>query len=435
MSVADLPFDSVAIIGLGVEGRTCAARLAELGLKVYASDIREDVDVSSLEKLPNVEVETGRHDLDRIRECDAVYFSPSIPNDAKIVRRVSDIGVPPLENLLTWPDSSKFIVVSGTNGKTTTVYMIDHLLDKLGIDREIGGNAGGGFDGYATLYVRAELARPEVVVCEACDMTLDYFSDRAPRYDIAVFLNLGSDHLDYHGSIERYAARAARFCDRAQETAIVKCGGEERRVVERMESAPKCYDKLDVDIDIPLRGEFYELDAKAALLTVAEITGEPPEELAPLLSDFTGVPGRIREYRLGEGRLVVGKTDNVSALEAVMRDYGPLDVVFWGTPRPGEDYRIEGIGRILREAGVERAYVFPGLSEETVDDVIEELSNSGIEASPIESSEVASRALELARRGQAVGILGNGQKVITSIQRDIERTVRFLTAGSERSQG
>jgi len=435
MSVSELPFDSVAIIGLGVEGRTCAARLAELGLKVYASDIREDVDVSSLESLPNVEVELGHHDLDRISECDTVYFSPSIPNDAKIVREVRNIGVPPLEDLLTWPDSSKFVVVSGTNGKTTTVHMIDHLLDKLGIDREIGGNAGGGFDGYATLYVRAELVRPEVVVCEVCDMTLDYFSDRAPRYDVAVFLNLGLDHLDYHGSIERYAARAARFCDRARETAIVKCDGEERKVVERMGGTPRCYDELDVEVDIPLRGEFYRLDAKAALLAVAEITGEPPEELAPLLSDFTGVPGRIKEYRLGEGRLVIGKTDNLSALKVVLRDYGPLDVVFWGTPRPGEDYRIEGIGQALREAGVERVYVFPGLSEETVDDVIEELTSSGIEASPVEPSEVASKALELARRGRAVGVLGNGQDVIISIQRDVERAVRFLTAGSERSRG
>ncbi|WP_457620001.1 Mur ligase family protein [Methanopyrus sp.] len=433
--MSELPFDSVAIIGLGVEGRTCAARLAELGLKIYASDIREDVDVSPLEKLPNVEVEVGHHDIDRIRECDTVYFSPSIPTDAEIVRKVRDVGVPPLEDLLTWPDSSKFVAVSGTNGKTTTVHMIDHLLDKLGIDREIGGNAGGGFDGYATLYVRAELARPEVVICEVCDMTLDYFSDRAPRYDIAVFLNLGLDHLDYHGSIERYAVRAARFCDRARETAIVKCDGKERRIVKMMENPPRCYDKLDVEIDIPLRGEFYRLDAKAALLAVAEITGEPLEELAPLLSDFTGVPGRIREYRLGKGRLVVGKTDNLSALRAVLKDYGPLDVVFWGTPRPGEDYRIEGIGRILREAGVERVYVFPGLSRETVDDVIEELVGSGIEASPVEPSEVASRALELARCGRAVGVLGNGQEVITSIQHDIERAARFLTAGSERSRG
>ncbi|WP_456482001.1 Mur ligase family protein [Methanopyrus sp.] len=435
MSADELPFDSVAVIGLGVEGRTCAARLAELGLEVYASDIREDVDVSSLEGLPNVEVDLGRHDLDRIRECDAVYFSPSIPSDAEIVREVRDVGVPPLEDLLTWPDSSEFIVVSGTNGKTTTVHMIDHLLGKLGVDRETGGNAGGGFDGYATLYVRAELARPEVVVCEVCDMTLDYFSDRAPRYDVAVFLNLGLDHLDYHGSLERYAARAARFCDRAREVAIVKCDGKERRVVERMRNTPRCYDKSDVEVDVPLRGEFYRLDAKAAVLAVAAATGEPPEELAPLLSDFTGVPGRVREYKLDGGRLIVGKTDNISALRAVLRDYGPLNVVFWGTPRPGEDYRIEGIGRALREAGVGRAYVFPGLSEETVDDVIEELSSSGIEAYRVEPSEVASKALKLARRGRAVGVLGNGQDVITSIQRDVERAVRFLAAKTERPRG
>ncbi|MEO2240676.1 MAG: UDP-N-acetylmuramoyl-L-alanine--D-glutamate ligase, partial [Euryarchaeota archaeon] len=63
-----------------MEGRTCARRLAEMGIRVYASDLRTDLDVSELEGLENVEVELGRHDLDKIAACDAAYASPSIPD-------------------------------------------------------------------------------------------------------------------------------------------------------------------------------------------------------------------------------------------------------------------------------------------------------------------------------------------------------------------
>ncbi|MHC1581126.1 Mur ligase family protein [Methanopyrus sp.] len=411
---------SLAVIGLGVEGRTCARRLAEMGIRVYASDLRTDLDVSELEGLENVEVELGRHDLDKIAECDAAYASPSIPDDAEIVRRIRELGVPFLEDTLTWPERSDFIVVSGTNGKTTTVHMIGHLLDALDVDHLLGGNAGGGFDGYATLYVRAERERPDVVVCEVCDMTLDYFVTRAPGYDVAVFLNLGRDHLDHHGSLDRYAERAARFCD-AAEVAVVKCSGRERDVVRRMSSDPVCFDRLDVSPRLPLRGRFYELDAKAALAAVSAVTGEEPGELADLLADFRGVPGRVREYRVDGGALVVGKTDNLSALRAVVRDYGPFDLVFWGSPRPGEDYRVRGLGELLREAGVERAFVFPGLSRETVPDVLEELRRAGLDAREVPEDEVVERALSESRRGRRVGILGNGQRKLLKMQREVER--------------
>ncbi len=414
--------ESIAVIGLGVEGRACARRLAELGIRVYASDLRTDVDTSDLEELDNVEVDLGTHDLDKIAECEAVYASPSIPDDAEIVRKIRELEVPFLEDALTWPEEADFIVVSGTNGKTTTVHMIGHLLDALGVDHLLGGNAGGGFDGYATLYVRAELERPDVVVCEVCDMTLDYFTTRAPGYDVAVFLNLGRDHLDYHGSLDRYAERAARFCDEA-EVAVVKCSGRERDVVRLMSSDPVCFDRLDVEPELRLRGRFYELDAKAAIAAVSEVTGEDPDELADLLSDFRGVPGRVREYKVDGGAVVVGKTDNLSALRAVVRDYGPLDIVFWGTPRPGEDYRIRGLGRVLKEAGVEEVLVFPGLSEETVPDVLRELEGSGLEAREVPADEVVERALEAAREGARVGILGNGQRRITRMQREVEEAL------------
>ncbi len=416
-----VPFDSVSILGLGVEGRTCAEKLAEMGFEVYASDLRTDIDVSRLERLDNVRVDLGRHDPDAIAETDVAYVSPSIPRGSSAFEAVEEAGVPLLEETLTWPESSEFLAVTGTNGKTTTVLMVSHLLEGLGVEHEVGGNAGGGFDGYATLYVRAEASDPEVVVCEVCDMTLRYFVDRGPKPDVAVLTNVGLDHMDHHGSLENLMEAAVEFLETA-DVAVLRCEGDpDSRVVERLDG-PRvvCYDGLDVSP--PFRSSVYRRNARAALAAVEAVTGEDPRVLVDLLRSFRPARGRVVELRIKGERVVVGKTDNPSALEAVLRDFGPLREVFWGTPRPGEWFRVEGIGRILSEHGVERAFVFPGLSEDTVDDVVEELEGSGVTVvGVVDPEDVPETVLsELEAGWGPIGVLGNGQEVIVEIQRELE---------------
>src|SRR5207248_5446007 len=86
----------VAVVGLGRSGVAAARLLAREGARVYASDASDHPDaaaIAQLRDLPGVEVEVGRHDLDKIRAAVAVVLSPGVPPDAPPVGAARAAGV------------------------------------------------------------------------------------------------------------------------------------------------------------------------------------------------------------------------------------------------------------------------------------------------------------------------------------------------------
>ena len=88
----------------------------------------------------------GGHDLERLVDAGLVVASPGIPPDAPVLRALAERGV----EWVSEPEfASRFltgslIAVTGTNGKTTTTLLIEHLLRASGISARAGGNVGGG---------------------------------------------------------------------------------------------------------------------------------------------------------------------------------------------------------------------------------------------------------------------------------------------------
>ena len=119
------------------------------------------------------------------------------------------------------------IGITGTNGKTTTAYIVRHLLDTLGIrcgmigtvEIDDGDTCGpAGLTTPALTDVHHLLARMVVNGCATCVMEVSshaLIQDRVAGIDFgtAVFTNLTGDHLDYHGTMEQYAAAKARLFD------------------------------------------------------------------------------------------------------------------------------------------------------------------------------------------------------------------------------
>ena len=91
----DLSGLNVAVIGLGASGVAAARLAAEKGGDVYVSDSRTDDAVAArgADLGDGIEVELGRHDLERMVDADLVVASPGIPPDAPVLRRLGDRGV------------------------------------------------------------------------------------------------------------------------------------------------------------------------------------------------------------------------------------------------------------------------------------------------------------------------------------------------------
>ena len=91
----DLSGMNVAVIGLGASGIAAARLAAEKGGDVYVSDSRTDDAVAArrADLGDGVEVDLGRHDLERMVDADLVVASPGIPPDAPVLRGLAERGV------------------------------------------------------------------------------------------------------------------------------------------------------------------------------------------------------------------------------------------------------------------------------------------------------------------------------------------------------
>ena len=139
-------------------------------------------------------------------EADLVIASPGIPPASPLMVAVSALGVPVISEIeLAYRISvAPWIAVTGTNGKTTTTGLIVHLLREAGFVAEPAGNFGP-----PAVRVATETGRAGIIVAEVSSFQLARIERFHPR--VAVLLNITPDHLDYHGTMEAYAADKARI--------------------------------------------------------------------------------------------------------------------------------------------------------------------------------------------------------------------------------
>src|SRR6267142_779698 len=148
------PGGVVAIIGLGKSGVAASRLLAREGVRVYASDASDHpyagAAAEALKGVPGVEVELGRHDLNKIRAAAGVVVSPGVPPDAPVLSAARHAGVEIVSELdlgfralATLPGGGpRSIAITGTNGKTTTTALVAHLLSAAGLRATTAGNIG-----------------------------------------------------------------------------------------------------------------------------------------------------------------------------------------------------------------------------------------------------------------------------------------------------
>ena len=239
--------------------------------------------------------------------------------------------------------------VTGTNGKTTSAFLIHGILEAAGrqsglltnIERRVGGrerptglNTPESIDLQRLLREMAD-AGDEACVLEATSGGSVEGRLERIRFAVLVFTNLTQDHLDYHGTMEAYyEAKAALFAQ--AERAVVNVGGEwGRRLAATLPDAIT-FDAgstvLD-GIDLKLRGAFNRENAIGAALA-AEALGIDREAIVRGIESLRGVPGRFETIDEGQPfTVVVDYAHTPDSLDNVLRAArglgdGRLTVVF-----------------------------------------------------------------------------------------------------------
>jgi len=202
------------VLGLGVSGEA----VAEWGLAraTEGADVRVTViDAGDSEavharadrlRAAGAEVRLGD---EGVIPADLVVVSPGIRPTSPQMQAARALDVPLISEIeLAYRLSvAPWVAVTGTNGKSTTTALAAHLLREAGYAAEIAGNFGP-----AAVRVACELGQAGIVSAEVSSVQLAAVDRFHPR--VAVLLNITPDHLDYHGSMERYAADKARVFSR-----------------------------------------------------------------------------------------------------------------------------------------------------------------------------------------------------------------------------
>ena len=192
----------VAVFGLGVSGQASVKALVQAGAKVFAWDDREE----ARDKAAELGADIQELNESVLSQCGGLIMAPGISLQHEVPAKARELGVEILsdiEILYRCAEGLKTIAVTGTNGKSTTVTLIHHILQECGVDSVLGGNIG-----TAALDLKLP-SKNGAIVLELSSYQLELVHDFTA--DIGVMMNLTPDHLDRHGSIENYAAAKERI--------------------------------------------------------------------------------------------------------------------------------------------------------------------------------------------------------------------------------
>ena len=275
-----------------------------------------------------------------------------------------------LANLFHGSPAGKLRVlgVTGTNGKTTTTYLVRHILSKV--------NARCGLIGTveiddgrerreasmttpAATEIAALLAAMRDKGCRACAIevsshALDQGRVAGIGFAGAVFTNLTGDHLDYHKTMENYAAAKARLFSSLAETAVAVVNADDKssdlmvrdtqaRIIRFGFGKTADYRARDIavtsngsnfilhtpdgraEVNMQLIGRHNIENALAAAALVGETFGLSVHQIAAGLRDAQGAPGRLQAVRAGQPfAVLVDYAHTDDALENVLSALRPL---------------------------------------------------------------------------------------------------------------
>ena len=341
----------------GVSGRAVTERLAERGEEVVPVD----------RTLGNED------DLSLLDGVDVVVKTPGVPPGMPLLAAARERGVPlwsEVELGFRLLPGSRFVGVTGTNGKTTTTELLGAMFRAAGRHVTVAGNIG---------VPLSSVREADWVVCELSSFQLEdvhLFSCA-----VAVLLNLEPDHLDRYDSFDAYRDAKLRIFERARRKVVPRGLG-----LEGIEFAAD--DPLPAEPRI--RG-LHNRENAAAATAAARAAGIGDDAIAEALRTFPGVPHRLEDVGEAAGVRFVNdsKATNVAAARRALAAYEdePVHLILGGSLK-GESFAplAEAIGANVRSvhlvgaAAAELAAAIPTAHDDRT--LARALEHAAQEASP-----------------------------------------------------
>lgn len=231
----------VAVAGIGVAGLACAEALLQRGAAVVAVDAGTDA-----QRQERAAALTARGAQVRLGDAttlpdavDLLVVSPGFPPNAPIIEAALAAGLPVWGELeLAWRlqdgnAGADWLVITGTNGKTTTTLMLESMLRAAGAATVAAGNIG------TSLVEVIANQRLDVIAVEIGAPQLPFWHTVSPHSTVC--LNIAEDHVDHFGTFERYVATKAKAYQRTRVAAVYNAADPATlQMVEQAEVVEGC---------------------------------------------------------------------------------------------------------------------------------------------------------------------------------------------------
>lgn len=354
----------IVVLGAAESGVGAAALAKVKGYDVFVSDMGS-IKLHYKELLDSYEIqwEEGQHTEAMILNATEVVKSPGIPDNAPMVQKVREAGIPIISEIefAGRYTTAKMICITGSNGKTTTTSLIYRIFQDAGYNVGLAGNIGRSL----ALQI-AEGADFDYYVIELSSFQLDNMYDF--RANVAILLNITPDHLDrYDFNMQNYTDSKMRILqNQTEEDAFIYWADdpivsrELKKYGIKARMCPFSIIRKEGMIGYVADGEYkleyptpFNMEQESLSLTgkhnmynslaagiAAHISGISDESLRKSLSTFEGVEHRLEKVaRVGGVQYINdSKATNVDACWYALESMTTPTILIIGGKDKGNDY-------------------------------------------------------------------------------------------------
>ena len=352
----------VIVLGMARSGIACARLLMLRGAEVTVCDAKDESAFG--DRLDDLKAAGARfclgekHPENLLEGYDALVVSPGVPVDNPAIVRAKALGVEVMGEVeYAYRESRGMLVaITGTNGKTTTTTLVGEIFKNAGKRTFVVGNIGEPYSGAVP-----QMKPEDVTVCEISSFQMETSDTFHPS--VCAVLNISEDHLNRHGTMEKYIALKERIFENCAGDDVVVLNYEDP-VTRDMANRVKCrvqwfssrnpvpcgafvqdgvivYGTPEASVSVCRASEVYipgEHNLQNALAAVAMTmaSGIPAGIVAQTLRTFRGVEHRIEFVRELDGVRWINdsKGTNVdSTIQAVRAMKAPTVLILGGSPK------------------------------------------------------------------------------------------------------
>jgi UDP-N-acetylmuramoylalanine--D-glutamate ligase len=356
------------VIGLGRSGIAAAKLLKREGWDVILSDRADNESLQTLKQSfanEGILIKLGdRFTLDPAELPSLIVVSPGVPWDLSVLVEARNLGIDTIGELeLAWRylQSSPWVGVTGTNGKTTTTSLIAAIFKTAGLNAPACGNIG-----YAACELALQPENYDWIVAETSSYQIESSSTLAPK--IGVWTTFTPDHLNRHKTLENYYAIKASLLKRCdypifngddptlrrvglsewQNVYWTSVGGKEQLLCDPAKGVYiednwiTAFGELIMPASLFKMPGAHNLQNLLAAVATSRLAGIDKKAIAQAMATFTGVAHRLERICTIAGIDFINdsKATNYDAAEVGLTSVAaPAILIAGGEAKEGDDTR------------------------------------------------------------------------------------------------